>query len=78
MLDASKRKAIQENNSMQSRPALQPLATGIAHPELSASATSRRSTLLPLGAMWLVLRRTARRHARGAVRSPHARRPPGP
>ena len=34
--------------------------------------------VLPLGAMWLVLRRTARRHARGAVRSPHTRRPPGP
>lgn len=36
---------------MSPRPALQPLAVGISHPELSASASNRRPALLPLGAM---------------------------
>jgi catecholate siderophore receptor len=36
---------------MPPRPALQPLALGIGHPELSASASNRRPALLPLGAM---------------------------
>src|SRR5450830_1323419 len=43
--------AIQENTSMQPRPALRPLAADISHPELSASASGRRAALLPLGAM---------------------------
>ncbi len=36
---------------MPPRPASQPLAFGISHPELSAYASNRRPALLPLGAM---------------------------
>ena len=52
---------------MSPRPVLQPLAVGISHPELSASATNRRPALLPLGAMMAAVAFSGGVHAQQAT-----------
>ena len=54
---------------MPPRPALQPLAVGISHPELSASASNRRPALLPLGAMMAAVALSGGAHAQQAAQA---------
>ncbi len=54
---------------MPPRPALQPLAAGISHPELSASASNRRPALLPLGAMMAAVALSGGAHAQQAAQA---------